>query len=150
MAKPLLIAWDFYGVLNIGQNCAPVLQAALDRHAEQIIISHSSRDEINTFLEREGYQQYFTHIFGAEDLQQDISLGKSPTLTAFAQENGPYQHRLIIGDSPADIADGKKANYLTCLFDPNGFYKHGAEADFVISNLHHVDGILSQLQESHA
>jgi len=142
-----LIAWDFWGVLNSEdpEIISNILQEHMDKGGVNIIVSHSSTYEIETFLESRHLRQYFVKIYGADWHVGDTKLGKTPALKDFIDTHGPFTDQLMVGDSLADIEDGKRAGMRTCLYDPKGFYgntDHGADA--CIASLSEVMSLLGK------
>ena len=124
MTKPLLVAWDFFGVINAidPDELRPMLQQIMDLGAEQIIVSHSSRAEIEHYLELHQLSQFFVTIYGAEWHMTDSGMGKAPALLDYITSHGPFGKLFMIGDSMNDMADARQANMKAILFDVDQHY----------------------------
>ena len=138
MTKPLLVAWDFFGVINAvdPDELRPILQQVMDLRAEQIIVSHSSRTEIEHYLELHQLNQFFVTVYGAEWHMTDSGMGKAPALLNYIESHGPFGKLFMIGDSMNDMADARQAKMMAVLFDIDQHYSNVAdEADIVVTDL---------------
>ena len=143
----VMVAWDFWGVLNTDTDAelAGVLQSIMNMGGMHTIVSHSSSYEIESFLDTHSLRQFFVQIYGAEWHVGDAMLGKTPALQDFIARFGPFSYSLMVGDSLADIEDGKRAGMRTCLYDKKGFYhntEHGA--DFIVDRLTEIPDLLEK------
>ncbi len=137
----LLIAWDFFGVINAidPEELRHILQQLMDGGAEQIIVSHSSKSEIEQYLASYQLSQFFVAIYGAEWHMVDSGMGKAPALHDFIKSTGPYFRMFMIGDSMSDMADARQAKMKAVLFDSNQYYTNvTSEADSVVTDLSEV------------
>lgn len=138
MTKTLLVAWDFFGVINAvdPDELRPILQQVMDLGAEQIVVSHSSRAEIEHYLELHQLNQFFVTIYGAEWHMTDSGMGKAPALLDYIKSHGPFGKLFMIGDSMNDMADARQAKMKALLFDIDQHYANVAEeVDAVVTDL---------------
>lgn len=144
--KRLLIAWDFFGVINAiePRSLAATLQQLLDVGAEQIIVSHSSKNEIERYIELHQLKQFFMYIYGAEWHMAESGLGKAPALQDYIAQHGPFTKMYVVGDSLNDMADGRQAGMKAILFDANQHYTDvSAETDEVVTDISNVVSVIA-------
>jgi phosphoglycolate phosphatase-like HAD superfamily hydrolase len=135
----LLIAWDFFGVINADAEMESILKSLQELGAVQIIVSHSSHYEIETYLTAHHLSPYIHTIYGADWHVGDKQLGKAPAIEHFLKESGQFDVKVMIGDGLSDIADGKTVGMKAILFDPKGYYQHTDHgADAVVASLGEV------------
>ena len=68
----------------------------------------------------------------------NAGLGKTPALAHYIEECGPFEQKVMIGDSLNDMSDARAVNMKAVLYDADNHY----------SNVDvEVDGRISDLQE---
>jgi phosphoglycolate phosphatase-like HAD superfamily hydrolase len=137
--RPLLIAWDFSGVIDFfGTEAAPLLLRLQAHGAEQIVASSSMAGTIEQYLKQQQMDTYFSQVYGLtpKTLQWvgDSATMKEDLLHHHLRKFGPYQKIVVIGDSESDIRAGKEVKAETILFS-RGNLNFETSADHVVYSL---------------
>jgi phosphoglycolate phosphatase-like HAD superfamily hydrolase len=110
--KPLLVAWDFNGVLNtFSDQVAPLLEQLQSSGAEHIIVSSSMAGTIEHYLQQHGLASYFSQVYGFAPTTLawvgDSSDMKQQNLQHHIHKFGPFQRIITIGDNESDMRAGQ-------------------------------------------
>ncbi len=149
--KPLLIAWDFNGVLNdLGVKVEPLLQQLQSHGAEQIVASSSMAGTIEKYLAKQNIDGYFSQVYGyaPTTLQWvgDSATMKEDLLHHHLRKFGPYQRMFIVGDSESDVRAGRQVAMETILYAPGGL-SFETSADHVVKSLDEIHRLLLPVAE---
>ncbi len=143
-AKVGQVYGDYYlKQAKLFEDTLPTLKKLKENGRKIVAVSDADADVLMRELTTFGIDKFFENIIISSDVEAYKPTDK---MVAYIRErvDRPYHDILFVGDTEVDVMTGRKLNAHSVLIRRNGKFPYSA--DFQISDLNNIFGIISELE----